>query len=143
MYNREDMNEYNKHQMYKQVLENGADGKKMNKLVGNVGEAIAKNYLKNKGYEILAVNFVNKIGEIDIIARQKDTIVFVEVKMRSNLYKGAPREAVNGFKQRRVRQVAEGYLKFNNMLDVSCRFDCIEIVGNLNDHTIEHLEACF
>ncbi|MDR0850247.1 MAG: YraN family protein [Christensenellaceae bacterium] len=143
MYSREDINEYNKHQQFDQALEKFSGSRSFNKQTGNIGEAIAEKILKDKGYKIITVNYTNKIGEIDIIAQQKDTIVFVEVKMRASLGRGTPREAVNTFKQRKIRQVAEAFLKSKRMLDVGCRFDCIEIVGSADKHTIEHLEGCF
>ena len=61
-----------------------------NKITGSQGEAIAQKFLKDQGYKILATNFTCKIGEIDIIAQQKKTIVFVEVKTKSNLDFGYP-----------------------------------------------------
>lgn len=126
-----------------QQFENTNNIKSFNKQTGNIGEAIAEKFLRDKGYKIIALNYTNKTGEIDIIAKQGQTIVFVEVKMRANLAKGSPREAVNVFKQRKIMQVAESFLKYKGMLDSGCRFDCIEIVGDVYNHTIEHLEGCF
>jgi putative endonuclease len=111
--------------------------------VGDMGEAIAYAYLEKNKYKILECNYKNKIGEIDIIAREGDTTVFIEVKFRSSLGKGAPREAVNYYKQRKILQTAESYLKYKRLLDTSVRFDVIEITGDLQDNTIEHLKACF
>lgn len=65
--------------------------KKFNKIVGNVGETWAQNYLKKKKYKILEANYKNLIGEIDIIAKFKDTYVFVEVKTRATSEFGLPR----------------------------------------------------
>ena len=76
-----------------------------NKITGSQGEAIAQKFLKDQGYKILATNFTCKIGEIDIIAQQKKTIVFVEVKTKSNLDFGYPREMVNITKQTRLEEL--------------------------------------
>lgn len=113
--------------------------KTFNKVTGDSGEQLAKEYLKKNGYKILKTNYKTNIGEIDIIAKQKDFIVFVEVKTRKNDYFGLPREAVNSFKQQKIRQVATQYIKFNKLFDASCRFDVIEILGD----KISHLENCF
>lgn len=110
-----------------------------NKITGSQGEAIAQKFLKDQGYKILATNFTCKIGEIDIIAKQKKTIVFVEVKTKSNLDFGYPREMVNITKQNKIRRVAEYYLLKTNQTDCECRFDVIEVL----DGKVEHLKACF
>lgn len=110
-----------------------------NKITGSQGEAIAQKFLKDQGYKILATNFTCKIGEIDIIAQQKKTIVFVEVKTKSNLDFGYPREMVNITKQNKIRRLAEYYLLKTNKTDCECRFDVIEVL----DGKVEHLKACF
>ena len=69
------------------------------KIYGVTGEQEAKNYLVKKGYKIVKMNFSCKIGEIDIIAMDKDTLVFVEVKARNTAMFGLPREAVTAKKQ--------------------------------------------
>ena len=97
--------------------------KTFNKLVGDSAEEIALKYLQEQDYKILKKNFKTKIGEIDIIAKQNDYIVFVEVKYRTNDYFGMPREAVNYQKQRKIRMVATQYLKYNGGLTTPCRFD--------------------
>ena len=107
--------------------------------VGKWGEELALDYLKNNNYKILEKNFKCKIGEIDLIAKIDDVIVFVEVKTRSSDMFGRPREAVNFYKQKKIRSIALNYLKFKNLLNYSCRFDVIEIL----DGEITHLENCF
>lgn len=111
----------------------------LNKKIGNIGEASAVNFLKNKGYKILELNYTNKIGEIDIIANDNGTLVFVEVKSRTSDKFGLGREAVDYRKQYKIRQTATGYLKFKRLLDTSCRFDVVEITGDI----IEHIENAF
>ena len=115
------------------------NSKVYNKSKGEVGEEIAKNYLKSKGYKIVQVNFKNYIGEIDIIAYDKDILVFVEVKYRKTSTFGLPREAVNYNKQNKIRTVATSYIKRYNLFAKICRFDVIEI---LHDE-ITHIENAF
>ena len=109
-----------------------------NKLKGDNGERIAQKFLKRKGYKILATNEKN-IGEIDIIARIKKVIVFVEVKYRSTDDFGQPREAVNKAKQAKIRRAALVYLSSHKLTGSEVRFDVIEILGD----QISHLEGCF
>lgn len=110
-----------------------------NKIFGNIGENLAAKYLEDKGCEILEQNYSNKIGEIDIIAKQKDTIVFVEVKTRTSAKFGLPREAVTHHKQYKIRLVALAYLKSKKLINSKCRFDVIEEL----DGKITHIENCF
>jgi len=112
----------------------------MSKEIGIKGEALAKEYLQKKGYKILETNFKNKIGEIDIIAKHNNILIFVEVKTRESIKFGHPREAVNFYKQQKIRNVSISYLKFNGLYDkISVRFDVIDIVGN----NITHIENAF
>ena len=113
--------------------------KQENRVKGNIGENKAVNYLTDKGYEILETNYKNKLGEIDIIAKDGERIVFVEVKARATAKYGYPREAVNEYKQRKIRMVAESYLKSKRLLNSYIRFDVIEILAG----NITHLIAAF
>ena len=81
---------------------------------GSHYETMAAEYLKNKGYEIILQNFFSKNGEIDIIAKYTDTLVFCEVKYRSNTRYGLPEEAVDYRKQDKIRKTAAYYLYRNN-----------------------------
>ena len=108
-------------------------------ILGKKGEAQAVVFLKKKGYKILKTNYVNKLGEIDIICRHKDEIVFVEVKTRTSEKFGLPRESVTEYKQNKIRLVATLYLQSNNILDSKVRFDVIEVLGE----DIEHVIGCF
>lgn len=97
---------------------------------GFVGERVAREYLEDNGYEIITTNFKNKLGEIDIIAKKKGYIVFVEVKARQNALYGRPSEFVSREKQRKVRNTAVAYLKMNGLTDCYVRFDVMEILGD-------------
>ena len=107
--------------------------------LGKKGEAMAVSFLKKKGYKILKTNYVNKIGEIDVICKFKDEIIFVEVKTRTTEKFGLPRESVTVHKQNKIRLTATLYLQSNNMLDQKVRFDVIEVI----DQEIVHVIGCF
>ena len=105
-------------------------------ITGKKYEIIATNYLKQKGYKILENNYKNVIGEIDIVCKDKDIIVFVEVKYRTSAKFGRPIEAITPHKLMKIRQTATSYLKIKRMLDSSVRFDAIEIL----DDEIRHVQ---
>ncbi len=110
------------------------------KILGTSGEAKAAQFLRDKGYKILATNFSNKVGEIDIVAEDKNFVVFVEVKTRSSKLFGLPCEAVTWRKQQKIRQVSLSYLKSQKILNkVQSRFDVVEIIGD----EIRHIENAF
>ncbi len=113
--------------------------KTKNKIKGKIGEEQAKEYLENNNYEILETNYTTKIGEVDIIARHENRIVFIEVKERATARFGYPREAVNLKKQQTIRNVADWYLKSHRFKDQLIRFDVIEILAG----KITHLVAAF
>lgn len=110
---------------------------------GSIGEILAEKYLKKLGYKFLERNYSSKIGEIDLIYKDKDTIVFVEVKARQNDRFGMGREAINYKKQQKIKRTAEFYLISNNLYDKNCRFDCIEVLGDKEDYTVEHYKNAF
>jgi putative endonuclease len=99
--------------------------------VGSFGEEIAINYLKDCGFYIINKNYrVGKMGEIDIIAREKEFVCFVEVKSRNGLTYGSPAEAVNRKKQDNIRKLASIYIVRNNLQNSCIRFDVVEIILN-------------
>ena len=110
---------------------------------GSIGEILAERYLNNLGYKFIARNYTCKIGEIDLIYKDKDYYVFVEVKTRLNDRFGEPREAINFKKQQKIKRVAEFYLISNNLYDKNCRFDCIEVLGNEKDSKLEYYKNAF
>lgn len=114
--------------------------KMRNKIEGGKGEVLAIEFLRDKGYEIVETNYKNKLGEIDIIALDGKTLVFVEVKCRSTLAFGRPYEAVDARKQQKIRRVAELYLVIKHKYYADCRFDIIEVLG---DEIIRHIENAF
>ena len=111
-------------------------------ILGHQGEELAVTFLEEKGYTILDRNW--KLGDLetDIVAKQDDEIVFVEVKTRASLSWGAPEEAVDELRKRRMTAAANAYLKFHR-LDNPFRFDIIAIVLNQREQTINHIEQAF
>jgi putative endonuclease len=110
--------------------------------VGRFGEELALRYLRRKKYEIVETGFRFARGEIDIIARDRKTLVFIEVKMRTSGAYGRPEEAVTPGKQRQIRKVAQGYLFKRRLGDMACRFDVIAIrptddAGFTIDHYVD------
>ena len=102
--------------------------------IGTEGEMIASDFLKRNGLDILERNYRNRYGEIDLIAKDRDTLVFTEVKFRKDELAGHPIEAVNVGKQRVIRNVAKHFM-YNKGYDddTYCRFDVIGIIANGED----------
>jgi putative endonuclease len=97
---------------------------------GKEGEKAAVKFLKKKGYRIIEKNYRNKTGEIDIVAEQDEVLVFVEVKSRTDAEYGEPLEAVTPHKQRKIGQVARGFMTQHRIESRDCRFDVVGIKGN-------------
>ncbi len=116
---------------------------KENLVLGKSGEEIAAGFLKKSGYKIILRNYKNRLGEIDIIARDKDTICFIEVKTRSSERFGLPQEAVSGFKQRQLARVALGFLKERNLLEQKARFDVVSIISSADSPKIDLIKDAF
>jgi len=118
------------------------------KRIGNFGERVAENYLKNKGYQILGRNFVFRIpgnpqkGEIDIVAKTGDTISFVEVKTLRDALGFSPEEKVNFSKSRKLVKTAESWLMKNKIpLNSKWQIDVISIKIEQNKKVkIDHFE---
>lgn len=94
---------------------------------GKIGEEFAINFLKENGYKILVRNYRTGLGEIDIIAQDKDTICFVEVKIRRSDRFGLPQESILKSKQSKICRLALKFLKENNLLYRRARFDVVSI----------------
>lgn len=114
-------------------------GRQFDSVKGKINENRACEFLTAKGYKILDRNFTCPIGEIDIIALDRDSIVFVEVKYRATAYFGLPQEAVTPQKQQKIRDVASLFLKMKRKLNAPCRFDVVAILGD----QITHIENAF
>ena len=125
--------------------------KKNNLLAGKHGEEMASEYLKKCGYKILEINFFNpggrRLGEIDIIARDTEELVFVEVKTRSYFNKNTPlpEESITAKKLHKLNKIANFYSTKNNLFNVPYRFDAITILINKNNNNpeLKHLKNIF
>ena len=107
---------------------------------GNTGEDIATEYLEKQGYIILERNFYCKQGEIDIIAKDKNEVVFVEVESRSDVGYGLPSEAVTKQKINHVCRTARYFLYKNKMFNEFIRFDVVEILIKSGKFNVNHIK---
>jgi putative endonuclease len=113
-----------------------------NAATGRKGELIAREHLVGKGYEVLHVNWRSGQKEVDIVAKQKNLLVFVEVKTRSSAQVMAPYQAVNRSKQKLIIAAAQAYIeKFGSGMEA--RFDVISIVSGKKASEIEHIEDAY
>lgn len=112
---------------------------------GRLGESLAVEFLLGQCYIILEKNYRKPFGEVDIIARDRDILVFVEVKTRHSAMFGTPFEAVDGRKQRQISRVAQEYLQTRGLIDTPARFDVIAVrLGRDNRAAaIDHLKNAF
>ena len=106
--------------------------------LGKLGEKIAIDYLKQNGINILIKNFRYRKEEIDVIAKDKNEIVFIEVKARSTLKYGMPIEAVDKRKMQHILNTARYYLYINKLEDCYIRFDVIEIYKVEEKYYVKH-----
>lgn len=113
-------------------------------LFGQSGETIALEYLKKNGYLIILCNYRTPIGEIDIIARDKDTLVFAEVKARRSMRHGSPKWAITPQKKRKISMVALYYLKSARLPKQKARFDVVSILAHGADkYDVEIIKNAF
>ncbi len=110
--------------------------------LGREGEEIAVKFLKKKGYRIIEKNYRTVFGEIDIIARDKDVIVFTEVKTRADNTFGYPFEAVNRRKREKIKKVALSFMK-KCRKEFPARFDVLSITVKDGKKRIEHMKDAF
>jgi len=111
-------------------------------LLGKKGEEIAQQHLVSHGYKIIATNWLFNHKEIDIIAREGEILVFVEVKTRTENYWGNPEEFVSKKKQKLLISAAESYINEINFVGES-RFDIISILLTRDETNIEHIKEAF
>lgn len=101
--------------------------KTKNKIKGTLGENIVNNYIKKCGYKVISRNFKCNFGEIDIIFKDENEIVFGEVKTRTGINYGFPAESVTYFKRKHILNTAKYFLYKYNIKDICVRFDVIEV----------------
>jgi len=112
-------------------------------VTGKKGETIAAAFLKKNGYRILETNYRCAFGEIDIVARDKDELVFVEVKTRSSIELGYPEQAVGIHKQKKMSQVALWYLEEKKLTNTGSRFDVVAITKSDSQEEIKLIKNAF
>ncbi len=110
--------------------------------LGKLGEKIAYAFLRKKGYEMLATNYRFEKTEIDIVCRMKKTLIFVEVKTRSNSEYGNPEEAVDAKKQEKLVRAAERFIQVNDMIG-DVRFDVVSVIMMGKREKIQHIKDAF
>ncbi|BCR03947.1 UPF0102 protein [Desulfuromonas versatilis] len=111
--------------------------------LGQWGEDQAVRYLQGLGMKIVERNFRTPVGEIDIIARHRKTLVFVEVKTRRSAAFGTPQEAVGAFKQRQILRTAQWYLAQGHGRGLQPRFDVVAVRPAADTAAIEHIPDAF
>jgi len=113
------------------------------KTTGERGEEIAAGFLEKHNFRIIQRNFRCRCGEVDIIARDGKTLVFVEVKTRRNATYGLPQLAVTPFKQRQISKAALTYLSKNRLMKEDARFDVISVLLLDSSPVIDHIRNAF
>ncbi|MGH1427073.1 MAG: YraN family protein [Arenicella sp.] len=106
------------------------------KSTGSIAEEIACQYLQQQKLTLVIQNYHCQRGEIDIIMRDKDTLVFIEVKYRANNRHGTPIEAIHYHKLQKIKSTIEHYIMTNNLGYIPCRIDVIGLHGNLQQPDI-------
>ena len=112
------------------------------KALGPHGEDVAVTFLQKQGIEILQRNYRCPRGEIDVVAREGSTLVFVEVKTATTGEFGPPEGWVDSRKQRQVGRIAAAYLQEHRVADTDCRFDVVTVMGR-QDPSINHIRNAF
>ncbi|MDD5432788.1 MAG: YraN family protein [Candidatus Omnitrophica bacterium] len=114
-----------------------------NLILGNKGEDLAAGFLKENGYKIIIRNYKSKLGEVDIVAFDKDVLCFIEVKTRNSLEFGLPKEAVSPFKQRQLAKAALLFLKEKKFLNKKARFDIVSVLCSQSSPKIDLIKNAF
>jgi len=111
--------------------------------LGEFGEELAFRKIKHLGYRSILRNYRCPLGEVDVIARDGDTLVFIEIKTRKGKSVGYAKEAVNEKKRRQLSKVALAYMKSNNCCDARARFDVVAVCLGPGDPEIEVIKNAF
>jgi len=114
-----------------------SSSKTSNKTLGDLGEELAVKHLMRLGYRILVRKYRCPFGEIDVVAQDKDTLVFVEVRSKCGCEYGLAYETINRTKMGRLEKVALAFQKRFNLLDYNSRFDCVSILFDDEGRTIK------
>ena len=116
-----------------------------NESLGERGESAARRFLKKSGMKVLSIQDRASFGELDIVAVDKKSIVFVEVKTRTSHHAGHPAEAVHTVKQKKITQLALAYMKRHRLFGTPARFDVVAVTwpSDAKKPTIEHYKNAF
>ena len=119
--------------------------KKYNKEIGNYGETVAADFLINNGYNILDMNYRNRYGEIDIVYKKNNIIIFCEVKSRYTNSFGNPIESVTYYKQKQIIKLSQTYLLYKKYHNYNIRYDIIEVIFNNKNASfkLNHIKDAF
>ena len=118
--------------------------KSKNKVKGNQGEEVVNKYLEKNGCEVLARNFYCRFGEIDIVFKEKEEVIFAEIKTRTGIKYGFPAESVTYFKKKHILNTAKYFLYINKLFEKNVRFDVIEVYLRKNQiPLINHIKSVF
>lgn len=111
--------------------------------LGRLGEGLALKKIRRLGYKKIVCNYRCTLGEIDIIAKDGDTLVFIEIKTRKGRSIGYAKEAVDARKRRQLSKVALAYMKSNDCCETKARFDVVAVSIDKNKHEIEVVKNAF
>ncbi|MBI4432903.1 MAG: YraN family protein [Candidatus Omnitrophica bacterium] len=112
--------------------------------LGTIGEELAAQYLSRRGYKILLKNYECDLGEIDLVAKEKGALIFIEVKTRRSDFMGMPAESVTFHKRAQIVKCAQYYMKRYGIKDIPCRFDVVSILMDAeNGPLIELIQDAF
>ena len=113
--------------------------------IGKQGEQLAQEYIRQQGYTLLEKNFRCKVGELDLIAKDRHMVVFLEVRTKTSTAYGPAYNSVTPHKQRQVKRVALFYIAQHNLVNTQFRFDVIGITLNpqSGEHRLDHIQNAF
>ena len=118
-------------------------GMKSTRAIGSSGERNAVSFLQRQGFAILDRNYTCNHGEVDVVAKDGDDLVFVEVKLRRSVRFGSPEESVTPAKQELIRRTAEGYIQEKKLNNIRCRFDVVAITVDKGVKKFVHYKNAF
>ncbi len=104
------------------------------KEIGNKGEGLARHFLKKQGMKYITCNYSKPCGEIDLIMQDKQTLVFVEVKTRSNESFATGEQAIHTGKQRKLKETAKAFIRENRLSNTPYRFDAVIVTNHESTH---------
>ena len=117
--------------------------KRSTKEKGQEGERLAARFLERQGFRILDLNYRNRLGEIDIVAEDREVLVFVEVRTLKASAGHSPEETIQWKKQQRISRTAQAYIQYKRLEDRPARFDVVSITLDGTRSTLRHIPDAF